>query len=37
MPDGSTGYFCSVRPGGLGMDDIYRVEFTAPQHLGQAR
>lgn len=36
-PDGTTGYFCSVRPGGLGMDDIYRADFSAPQHLGQAR
>ncbi len=25
--DGSTGYFSSVRPSGLGEDDIYRVDF----------
>lgn len=25
--DGATGYFNSVRPGGVGGDDIYRVEF----------
>ena len=25
--DGSTGYFSSVRPGGHGEDDIYRVDF----------
>lgn len=25
--DGTTGYFNSVRPGGVGGDDIYRVEF----------
>lgn len=24
---GSTGYFSSVRPGGLGEDDVYQVEF----------
>ncbi len=26
--DGSSGYFNSVRPGGMGEDDIYRVQFT---------
>lgn len=26
--DGSTGYFTSVRKGGLGEDDIYRVDMT---------
>lgn len=26
--DGSTGYFNSVRPGGMGEDDIYRVQFA---------
>jgi outer membrane protein OmpA-like peptidoglycan-associated protein len=28
--DGSTGYFNSVRAGGMGEDDIYRVQFTPP-------
>lgn len=28
MPDGNSGYFSSVRPGGMGEDDIYRVDFT---------
>ncbi len=35
--DGRTGYFCSVRPGGYGMDDLYKVTFGTPQEIGQAR
>ena len=35
--DGRTGYFCSVRPGGHGMDDLYKVTFGTPQEIGQAR
>ncbi len=30
--DGSTGYFSSVRPDGLGEDDLYRVDFTPEFH-----
>ncbi len=33
--DGSTGYFNSVRPGGMGEDDIYRVQFPAPVQVDQ--
>ncbi|MEO5585512.1 MAG: hypothetical protein ABIQ75_08665, partial [Flavobacteriales bacterium] len=34
--DGTTGYFNSVRPGGVGGDDIYRVEFqVAGRHVDQ--
>ena len=29
--DGSTGYFSSERPGGLGMQDIYQVTFPGSQ------
>ncbi|MCB9169786.1 MAG: PD40 domain-containing protein [Flavobacteriales bacterium] len=29
--DGTTGYFSSERPGGLGAQDIYRVEFPKSQ------
>lgn len=37
--DGKYVYFCSDRPGGLGGDDLYRVNvradgFGAPEHLG---
>lgn len=30
-PDGKYVYFCSNRPGGLGGDDIYRVEVSADE------
>ncbi len=32
--DGSTGYFSSVRPSGMGEDDIYRVDFL-PETKGE--
>ena len=40
-PDGNFVYFCSDRPGGLGGDDVYRVQVTAkgfgvPVNLGSA-
>lgn len=33
--DGATGYFNSVRPGGSGGDDIYRVEFPIGRQVDQ--
>ncbi|MCC6839584.1 MAG: OmpA family protein [Flavobacteriales bacterium] len=33
--DGRSGYFNSVRPGGVGEDDIYRVDFPAAAGTGQ--
>ncbi len=33
--DGTTGYFNSVRPGGVGGDDIYRVEFPVGRQADQ--
>lgn len=33
--DGSSGYFNSVRPGGMGEDDIYRVQFTPRQSVDE--
>lgn len=33
--DGATGYFNSVRPGGMGEDDIYRVQFASTGNVDQ--
>ncbi len=31
--EGTSGYFSSVRPGGMGEDDIYRVDLPVPQRM----